>query len=134
MLNQGKITKTQHDAAVATAGGPEGHPGAAGLRRAPTMAPYFCDYVPHLLLNNPAYGADATERERKLFRGGLTITTTLDSRLQTAAQAQVNATAGANPDKWGAALVSVAAGHRQDPGDGAEHRVSARHRASSTPS
>ena len=39
-----------------------------------SMAPYFCDYVLHLLLNDPAYGADATERERKIFRGGLTIT------------------------------------------------------------
>ena len=93
------------------------------------MAPYFCDYVSHLILNNPAYGVEPRPSgERKLYRGGLTITTTLDSRLQVAAQAQVDATAGANPDKWGAALVSVAAGHGQDPGDGAKHRVPARAR------
>ena len=48
------------------------------------MAPYFCDYISHLILNNPAYGADAADREQMLYRGGLTITTTLDSRLQAA--------------------------------------------------
>ena len=95
---------------------------------APSMAPYFCDYISHLILNNPAYGSTSTNRQRKLYRGGLTITTTLDSRLQAAAQAQVDATAGANPDKWGAALVSVQPGTGQDPGHGAEHRVPARAR------
>ena len=75
-----------------------------------TTAPYFCDYVLHLLLNNPAYGADAAERERKIFRGGLTIKTTLDPKAQSVAQAQVDGSAGANPDKWGASLVSVQPG------------------------
>lgn len=74
------------------------------------MAPYFCDYISHLILNNPAYGPTETERERRLYRGGLTIVTTLDSRLQSAAQAQVDGTAGANPDKWGASLVSIQPG------------------------
>jgi membrane peptidoglycan carboxypeptidase len=109
MLAERKISQADHDAAVA---------GAIELKIAPAkqgcaaadMAPYFCDYVSHLILNNPSYGADVTDRERKLYRGGLTITTTLDSRLQVAAQAQVDATAGANPDKWGASLVSVKPG------------------------
>ncbi len=83
-----------------------GKQGCAGAE----MAPYFCDYVSHLILNNPAYGVDLASRVRKLYRGGLTITTTLDSRLQQAAQAQVDATAGANPDKWGASLVSIGPG------------------------
>ena len=74
------------------------------------MAPYFCDYVSHLILNNRSLGADTEAREQKLRRGGLTITTTLDSRLQEAAQAQVNATAGPNPAKWGAALVTLQPG------------------------
>ncbi|MGO4435946.1 penicillin-binding transpeptidase domain-containing protein, partial [Paenarthrobacter sp. RAF9] len=63
-----------------------------------------------LLLNNPAYGADTKERERKIFRGGLTIKTTLEPKAQKVAQAQVDAAAGANPNKWGAALVSVEPG------------------------
>ncbi len=109
MLNQGKITQAEHDAAVATGVDLKITPGKQGCAAA-DMAPYFCDYVSHLILNNPAYGASAAEREQKLYRGGLTITTTLDSRLQAVAQAQVNATAGANPDRWGASLVSIVPG------------------------
>ncbi|HKS02350.1 MAG TPA: transglycosylase domain-containing protein, partial [Arthrobacter sp.] len=84
MLNQGKITKKQHDAAAATGVGLKIRVSKQGCAAA-TIAPYFCDYVSHLILNNRAYGADTEAREQKLFRGGLTITTTLDSRLQAAA-------------------------------------------------
>lgn len=109
MLHQGKITQAEHDAAVATGVDLKITPGRQGCAAAQTAA-YFCDYVSHLILNNPAYGADVTDRERVLYRGGLTITTTLDGRLQAAAQVQVDATAGANPDKWGASLVSIEPG------------------------
>ncbi|MBT2553162.1 transglycosylase domain-containing protein [Arthrobacter sp. ISL-5] len=109
MLSQGKITKKQHAAAVATGVGLKVRPSKQGCAAA-AIAPYFCDYVTHLVLNNPAYGADTAAREQKLYRGGLTITTTLDSRLQEKAQAQVNATAGPNPAKWGASLVTVQPG------------------------
>jgi len=109
MLTAGKISHGDHDAAVAAGVGLKLAPAKQGCSAADT-APYFCDYVAHLILNNPAYGVDAADREKKLYRGGLTITTTLDSRLQGAAQAQVDATAGANPEKWGASLVSVEPG------------------------
>ena len=109
MLDEAMITKKQHAAAVAAGIGLKLRPSKQGCAAA-TMAPYFCDYVTHLILNNPAYGADTQAREQKLYRGGLTITTTLDSRLQEKAQAQVNATAGPNPAKWGAALVTVQPG------------------------
>ncbi|MFF1386221.1 transglycosylase domain-containing protein [Arthrobacter sp. NPDC058288] len=109
MLEQGKITQAEHDAAVAAGAELKITPGRQGCAAA-VIAPYFCDYVSHLILNNPAYGADINDRERLLYRGGLTIVTTLDSRLQAAAQAQVDATAGANPDKWGAALVTIQPG------------------------
>ncbi|MET3950385.1 transglycosylase domain-containing protein [Arthrobacter sp. UYEF36] len=109
MLSDGKILQADHDAAVASGVELKITPAKQGCSAA-DMAPYFCDYVSHLILNNPAYGVDATAREKKLYRGGLTITTTLDSRLQAAAQAQVDATAGANPDKWGASLVSIGPG------------------------
>jgi membrane peptidoglycan carboxypeptidase len=106
MLDQGKITQADHDAAVATPVETKVTPAQQGCAYAAT-APYFCDYVLHLLLNNPAYGADAQERERTVFRGGLTITTTLDPKAQAVAQAESDAAAGANPDKWGSAIVSV---------------------------
>ncbi len=109
MLSDGKILQADHDAAVASGVELKITPAKQGCSAA-DMAPYFCDYVSHLILNNPVYGVDAAARERKLYRGGLTITTTLDSRLQAAAQAQVDATAGANPDKWGASLVSIGPG------------------------
>ncbi|MFJ6313976.1 transglycosylase domain-containing protein [Pseudarthrobacter oxydans] len=109
MLLQGRITQAQHDEAVATPIELTISPERQGCAYA-AMAPYFCDYVSHLILNNPAYGPSLIERQRKLYRGGLTIVTTLDSRLQAAAQAQVDGTAGPNPDRWGAALVTVQPG------------------------
>ena len=102
----------------------EDHAGRQGCANA-TMAPYFCDYISHLILNNPAYGASLMERERKLYRGGLTITTTLDSRLQAAAQAQVDGTAGAKSGPVGSGPGDGPAGHRQDPCNGPEHGVPA---------
>jgi membrane peptidoglycan carboxypeptidase len=109
MLRLGKITQAEHDQATATPIELKISPERQGCANA-TMAPYFCDYISHLILNNPAYGPNETERQRKLYRGGLTIVTTLDSRLQAAAQAQVDGTAGPNPDRWGAALVTVQPG------------------------
>ncbi|MBN3497103.1 transglycosylase domain-containing protein [Arthrobacter pascens] len=109
MLEQGKITQKEHDDAVVADVGLKIRPSNQGCAAA-VMAPYFCGYVAQLILNNPAYGAAIEAREQKLRRGGLTITTTLDSRLQAAAQAQVNATAGANPTKWGASLVTIQPG------------------------
>ncbi|TLM71311.1 transglycosylase domain-containing protein [Pseudarthrobacter sp. NamB4] len=109
MLRLDKITQAEHDEAVATPIDLKINPERQGCANAP-MAPYFCDYISQLILNNPAYGPTPEERQRKLYRGGLTIVTTLDSRLQAAAQAQVDGTAGPNPDRWGAALVTVQPG------------------------
>ncbi len=109
MLAQHKIELATYAAAVATPLNLNITPGKQGCAAA-DMAVYFCDYISHLILNDPAYGAGVADREQLLYRGGLTITTTLDSRLQAVAQQQVDATAGANPDKWGASLVSVQPG------------------------
>lgn len=109
MLDQKKISQADHDAAVATPVTTKVTPALQGCAYAST-APYFCDYVLHLLENNPAYGADIKERQRLIYGGGLTIQTTLDPKAQAVAQDQVNSAAGANPDKWGAAMVSVQPG------------------------
>ncbi|WP_457972723.1 transglycosylase domain-containing protein [Arthrobacter sp. D1-17] len=109
MLSERMISRKQHTAAKAAGIGLKVKPSKQGCAAA-AMAPYFCDYVTRLILNDPAYGPDTEAREQKLYRGGLTITTTLDTRLQAAAQSQVNSTAGPNPGKWGAALVSVQPG------------------------
>ncbi|MFE4197120.1 transglycosylase domain-containing protein [Paenarthrobacter sp. NPDC056912] len=112
MVNQHKITQAQYDEAVATPVTTKVTPARQGCAYA-TMAPYFCDYVLHLLFNNPAYGDTQEEREKRIMRGGLTIKTTLDPTAQTVAQQQVDATAGANPDKWGASITSVQPGTGQ---------------------
>ncbi len=107
MLAQKMINKADHDAAVAT---PlelhltETRQGCA----AAASAPYFCDYVQQLILNDPAFGATAEERAKVLFQGGLTIKTTLDPALQKVAQEQATATmAPTDPLQRGAAVVSV---------------------------
>ncbi|WP_035760940.1 transglycosylase domain-containing protein [Paenarthrobacter nicotinovorans] len=112
MVNQHKITQAQYDEAVATPVTTKVTPARQGCAYA-TMAPYFCDYVLHLLFNNPAYGDTTDERIKRVQRGGLTIQTTLDPTAQTVAQQQVDATAGANPDKWGASITSVQPGTGQ---------------------
>ncbi|MEB7505799.1 transglycosylase domain-containing protein [Arthrobacter koreensis] len=111
MLEKGRITPEEHEAAVATplelvlTPVPSNCVGAA-------QAPYFCDYVTHLILNDPAYGAEREDREKLLYRGGLSITTTLNPTLQNAAQAAINETA--NPDttdpEIGHSMVSVEPG------------------------
>ncbi|WP_433004461.1 transglycosylase domain-containing protein [Kribbella sp. CA-294648] len=53
--------------------------------------PFYCEYVVAKLLDNPALGRTAKEREHYLKTGGLTIRTTLDPRIQAAAQASINA-------------------------------------------
>lgn len=52
---------------------------------------YFCDFVTKVIAHDPAFGATKAERTDLLYRGGLTIWTTLDPRLQTAADAEVKA-------------------------------------------
>ena len=95
MLTRGKITQEQHDAAIGTDLGLNVTPTLSGCVGA-AQAPYFCDYVTHLILNDPAYGETPEDREKVLYRSGLTIKTTLDPRVQAAAQTAVNETA--NPD------------------------------------
>ncbi|MFJ3958310.1 transglycosylase domain-containing protein [Arthrobacter sp. NPDC090010] len=110
MLKNGKITKQQHDEAVKTPVTTKVTIPHQGCQYSKT-APYFCDYVQHLILNDPAYGETEQDRLNLLTRGGLTIKTTLDPRLQKPAQEQADATVGAsNPDKWGASLITVQPG------------------------
>jgi membrane peptidoglycan carboxypeptidase len=110
MLQQGKIQAGEHDAAVKAPLGLNVHQSSQGCFNA-VSAPYFCDYVQRLILNDPAFGADQDARKNLLYLGGLTIHTTLDPQLQKTAQEQVNASLpAADPLQRGAALVSVQPG------------------------
>ena len=107
MLTQKMISQADHDAAVKTPLELHVTQSAQGCA-ASTTAPYFCDYVEQLILNDTAFGATPEERAKLLYQGGLSIKTTLDSGLQKVAQDQAAATmAPTDPLQRGAAVVSV---------------------------
>ncbi|MBE3076063.1 MAG: penicillin-binding protein, partial [Actinobacteria bacterium] len=53
--------------------------------------PYFCNYVTAWLKELPALGKTPAERTKRINRGGLTIQTTLDPKIQRIAQKGINA-------------------------------------------
>ncbi|WP_354182895.1 transglycosylase domain-containing protein [Arthrobacter sp. UYP6] len=111
MLRYDKITQQEYDDAVASDlqlnPQPAAHSGCVGAE----MAGYFCSYVEQVILSSDEFGADETERAKLLARGGLTITTTLDSRLQKQAQEQIEAQVPVGDASGaGSAMVSVEPG------------------------
>ncbi len=50
---------------------------------------FFCKYVEHVMLNDPAFGKTREERARLWNHGGLTIRTTLDPQAQESVQASL---------------------------------------------
>ena len=86
MLDNVHITQEEYDAAVATPvastlllSEPQNGCSAAGI------SAYFCDYVINQALEDESWGTDWDDRVGKLYRGGLTIQTTLDPSMQQAA-------------------------------------------------
>ena len=86
MFDNGDITQEEYDAAVATPvastlvlSEPQNGCSAAGI------SAYFCDYVINQALADESWGTDWDDRVSKLYRGGLTIQTTLDPSMQQAA-------------------------------------------------
>ncbi len=74
-------------------------------------AGYFCDYVTKVIANNPAFGETPTERSNRLYRGGLTITTTLDRGLQAMADEELKKMVPAgDPSGIGSAISVVQPG------------------------
>lgn len=110
MLSNGKISQAEYDEAVASDLGLNVQTVRSGCVGA-EMAEYFCSYVEQTVLQSDAFGADVDERAKLLARGGLTITTTLDSRLQAEAQNQVEAQVPVGDASGaGSAIVSVEPG------------------------
>lgn len=56
-----------------------------------TVAPFFCDYLLRYLMVDPGLGETPDSRRELLYRGGLTIHTTLDQAYQRAADQAVSA-------------------------------------------
>jgi len=92
MLEQAYITQQQHDEAVATplAATLVVQPVAGGCQTAGGAA-FFCDYVTKVITSDPTFGETKADRQALLYRGGLDITTTLDPRMQAAAEATITA-------------------------------------------
>lgn len=96
MLSEGHITQEEHDTGVATPIGDtlnvsEAQSGCMAAGNVVAGSGFFCDYVTNVIRNDPAFGDTPAEREDLLYRGGLTITTTLDPRMQALSDAEVKA-------------------------------------------
>ena len=112
MLQLEMIDQAQHDEAVAVPLEAQlaVQEASNGCQQAGTAA-YFCDYVTKVLLNDATFGADVAARQRLLYRGGLTITTTLDKNQQQAAwESVIETTPPDNAAGVGTSLVSVEPG------------------------
>ncbi len=80
----------------------------SGCEAPEVTSPFFCDYVRRYLEDGPvkeALGATRQERQERLLTGGLTIKTTLDPKVQTAAQQAVDDKIPAG-DPFGAVAVA----------------------------
>ncbi|WP_127937238.1 transglycosylase domain-containing protein [Nonomuraea polychroma] len=84
MAKLGKITPQEAQEAKAKKLGYKGTdiPGGCGA----SDYPYFCMYVRNEVLTNPVFAKTAKARSQYLNRGGLEITTTLDPKMQKAAE------------------------------------------------
>jgi membrane peptidoglycan carboxypeptidase len=83
MLKYHFIDRAEYDSAVAAPVVLHLHRQGNGCET--STAPYFCDYVQHVIENSPAFGETRDDRIKLLLRGGLTIRTTLQPRVQRAA-------------------------------------------------
>jgi penicillin-binding protein 1A len=70
------------------------------------FAPYFVDYFKEWFLSNPRFGETQEDRYDLLFRGGLRIVTTIDPRMQRAAEQAVRSVLPYRTDPY-AALTAI---------------------------
>ncbi|WP_298454837.1 transglycosylase domain-containing protein [uncultured Cellulomonas sp.] len=117
MLQQGYIDQAQYDAGVATPLASYVTPTSTRLgcmtANAVANAGYFCDYVTKVIRNNAAFGETEDDRVQLLYRGGLTITTTLDPARQAMADEEVKAGIPVDDPSGVASAISVV-----EPGSG----------------
>ncbi|HMC71863.1 MAG TPA: transglycosylase domain-containing protein, partial [Mycobacteriales bacterium] len=88
MLKYRFITQAEYDAAVKTPVVLNLHKQGNGCEA--SRYPYFCDYVLNVIKQSTVFGKTRAARINVLERGGLTIQTTLDPTMQTAADGGVH--------------------------------------------
>jgi penicillin-binding protein 1A len=72
----------------------------------PYLAPHFVDYFKEWFLSNPRFGETSEDRYKLLFEGGLRIVTTIDPRVQAAAERAVRSVLVSPSDPF-AALTAI---------------------------
>jgi len=92
MADQGKISSTDAQRLMAEPLGLKITAFAAGCASAANNGAFACDYVRRYLLQEPALGQTVAERAAVLERGGLTIESNIDPRMQRAIYAAVTST------------------------------------------
>jgi membrane peptidoglycan carboxypeptidase len=116
MQEQGYVTAEEYASGVATPIADTLHvresvPGCMAAGAAVRGSGFFCDYVTKVFRDDPAFGETETERVDLLYRGGLTITTTLDPREQTIADESAKGVVPVDdPSGVATALVTVEPG------------------------
>lgn len=116
MYQQGYITQAEHDKGAATPLKDTLHitpikQGCMTANDSVAGSGFFCDYVTKVILHDPAFGKTQSDRQSLLYRGGLTITTTLLPDEQTAADQEVKAGVPVDDSSGiGSAIVSVEPG------------------------
>lgn len=107
MFETGRITEEEMEQAQAAELGLNPSLPANGCTT--SKYPYYCEWIKSTMRNDPAFGETPEARERFLYVGGVTITTSLDPKIQDAAQAAMDAGLGRD-NRVGGALVVVQPG------------------------
>ncbi|ACU77725.1 glycosyl transferase family 51 [Catenulispora acidiphila DSM 44928] len=84
----------------------------SGCIYAPGSAAFFCEYIEQEILNDPIYGKTKADRAAFFNRGGLTIKTTMDPKMEASAEKAINDNVSAT-DLPGAAIAMIQPGTGQ---------------------
>jgi membrane peptidoglycan carboxypeptidase len=84
----------------------------SGCIYAPGSAAFFCEYIEQEILNDPIYGKTKADRAAFFNRGGLTIKTTMDPKMEASAEKAINDNVAAT-DVPGAAIAMIQPGTGQ---------------------
>ncbi|MDT3330177.1 MULTISPECIES: transglycosylase domain-containing protein [Microbacterium] len=93
LLKDNKITKAEHDEAIKAPITPKLTSRPQGCSEAKGEE-FFCAYVTSIIRTDPAFGETKEDRLAALRRGGLSVYTTLDTSLQSAANKAISVVPG----------------------------------------